>query len=264
VTIDTTTALEAAENWRTLARLVPTIRLYLEPRRGKGEPSRVMPQSKPPIDLVASDLLYDLEQTAEFYITCLLMETHDVKRAPDTLEGMLRLIAKRHGHWTSEDDTRNAKVLDKGYRGKPVRDDDGNTVRQNRQIALDFCDDAMIYLDKTRNLVLQPLPPRFMGPCLEACGGDLWLRAGAEKAKCDQCEQEANLADVRDQLASAFAARLMKRSEIGPALRLLGGKTPRGTIDAWIARGRLVPVLRNPQMFRFADAVELAGIEVAA
>lgn len=227
--------LEAAATWATLARLVPTIELYLTPRPGKSE-VRLPPKSKPPIDLVASDLLAELDQSANFYLSALLMETPDVKRFPDGLAAQLALVGERHGHWTSDAD---------------------------EKIALDFCDEAHEMLRKVERLIVQPVPPRFMGPCLAACGGDLYLTHGKIIATCDQCGSAADPGSVRDQIFSALESRLMRRTELVPALRLLGGKVTNEALKKWVQRGRLVPVVREPEMFRLTDALDLAHLSVS-
>lgn len=233
--IDTKTAIEAAETWKALAKLVPTIELYLTPRPGKSE-VRMPPSSKPPIDLVASDLLMELDIAASFYVAALVMETPDVKRFPDGLAAQLALVGERYGHFTGDEE----------------------------KLALDYCDEAHELMRKVERLVIQPTPPQFMGPCLTACGGDLWLRSGRIAATCDHCESEADLGAVREQLARALESRLMERAEIAPALRILGAHVTVNTVKSWITRGRLVPILREPQRFRFTDAADLAGVKVAA
>jgi len=234
--MDTTTALDAANTWRKLAQLIPTIELYLEPRRGKSE-VHLPPSSRPPIDITASDLLHDIDEAANWYIAELLMETTDVRRAPNTRTARLELVADRHGHWTAD---------------------------PNPRIGLEYADTANDLMRRVEKLVTQPAPPKFMGPCLAACGGDLWLRHGRPAAICDQCGSAADLEAVREQLMRAMESRLMDRSELVVALRFLGAKTPRNTVDAWITRGRLVPVLRDPQMFRLGDALDLANVRLAA
>lgn len=285
MTIDLTTALEAADEWRALAKLIPTLNAYLQPgRKGSNTGSRKIPESRIPLDIEASDLLHDINETATWYTSCLLMETTDVKRAPDTLEGMLNLIAERHGHWTGVDDYRMARV--KGPDGKDARDDDGTYKRQARSVALDFTDDAHTLMTRALRLIVQPIPPRFMGRCPERCGGDVWLDqlAGAHWGKperrilpdhdsgaytlptvtCDTCGASVTIAKVREQLAREFALCVMDRDELLNAARILGRHVKPGTLRQWIARGRLVAVIREPERFRFADFADLARLEVAA
>lgn len=235
MTIDTQTAIEASETWKRLAGLVATIELYLEPRRSKSE-VRMPPASKPPIDLVASDLLMELDIAASFYVSALCMETKDIKRFPDGLSAQLGLIGERHGHFTSDAD---------------------------EKIAMDFCDEAHELMRKVERLVVQPAPPSFMGPCLTACGGDLWLRQGRVAATCDQCGSDADLGSVREQLSRALESRLMRRTEIAPAIKLLGGKVTNEAIKKWVQRGRLVPVVREPELFRLTHALDLAHLSVS-
>lgn len=274
--MDTTTALEARDTWLALAKLVPLIRLYLEPGRTGNSGRRSIPESRLPFNSEASDLLYDIEQAAEFYTTCLLMETHDVKQAPDTIEGMLELIANRHGHWTSDDDWRLARV----------KEPDGTYTRKEHKLALDFCDDANTLMAKSLALLIQPIPERFMGRCPARCGGDLWLapqlaaRWDREQraikpdhdaaaftpptASCDQCGREASIVEVREQLAREFVLCVMDRGELVRAAGILGRHIKPDLLRQWIKRGRLVPFTRTPELFRFADFADLARLDVAA
>lgn len=234
--MDIATALEAAENWRTLARLTPTIEDYLEPRRGT-HTGRTVPQSRPPIDITASDLLLELDEASTHYLSALMMETPDVRAFPTTLAERLTLIGDRHGHWTAD---------------------------PNQQVALAYCDEAHTLMGRARHLIEQPPPPKFMGPCLTVCGGDLWLKPGRISATCDTCGSEADLGAVRSQLMRALEKRLMKRAELVAAIRILGGKVTTEAVKKWVQRGRLVPAVRDPEMFRFTDVLALTNIEVAA
>lgn len=235
--IDTATAIEASATWARIARAIPILEAALEPGRTGENATRRPPASKPPMSVWIHDLLFELERDVDFYVSALLMETHDIKRAPHDLAGKIALIAQRHGHFTADAD---------------------------RKIALDFTDTAEGHWTKIERILRQPLPDAFMGPCLEACGGDLWLKHGRIAATCDGCGSDADLGVIREHLLRALEARLMERKEIAPALRILGAKTTRGTVDSWIARHRLVPVLPSPQMFRFSDAVELAQLAMPA
>lgn len=229
--IDTTTALEAAETWATLARLVPTIELYLTPRPGKSE-VRMPPSSKPPIDLVASDLLMELDIAASFYVSALVMETHDVKRFPDGLAAQLALVGERYGHFTAGEE----------------------------KLAIDFCDEAHELMRKVSALVLQPAPPKWLGPCRECNNGDLWLKQARANATCDECNASIDMGTWREGLWRALESTLMERDQIAPAIRLLGGKCTPSTVRSWIHRGRLVPIIADSELFRFMDAVDLAHI----
>jgi len=230
VTIDTTTALEAADTWKRLASLVPTIELYLEPTRSGGNSVRRPAQSAPPLSIHASDLLMELDVAASFYCSALMMETPDVKRLPHGLAAQLMLIGRRHGHFTADPD---------------------------QKIALDFCDEAHDLLTKVIALIMKPLPPQWMGPCQACRGGDLWLKDGRAYVTCDACSSVEDLQRLHERLHTTMRAMVVKRAEIAPALRLLGSKATANTVKAWVQRGRLVPVMREPEVFRMADALEL-------
>jgi hypothetical protein len=230
--IDTPTAVEAADNWRILAELVPLVRLYLEPRRGHSEAGRTAPKSKPPIDLGASDLLFDLDVSASFYCSALMFETADVKRMPDALEDQLRLIAKRYGHFTADPD---------------------------EKIALDFCDEAEELVRKVELLIVQPLPPQWAGPCagLECVGGMFQSKAQGT-AKCDTCGALMTFSDWAEWLARKAEIVLMDRREILDALKMLGHPTERKTLDKWVTRKRVLAVTSAPEMFRLSEVLCLA------
>ena len=230
--IDTPTAIEAADNWRRLADLVPLVRLYLEPRRGHSEAGRTAPKSKPPIDLGASDLLFDLDTSASFYCSALLMETDDVKRMPDALEDQLRLIAKRYGHFTADAD---------------------------EKIALDFCDEAHELMCKVEVLVIQPLPPQWAGPCaMGECDGGMFQSKAQGTARCDTCGALMTFGDWAEWLARKAEIVLMDRGEILDALKMLGHPTKTNTLVQWIARKRVLPATTKPEMFRLSEVLALA------
>ena len=234
--IDTATALEASATWATLARLVPTIELYLTPRPGKSE-VRLPPKSKPPIDLVASDLLAELDQSANFYMSALLMETNDVKRFPDGLAAQLALVGERHGHWTADTD---------------------------EKIATDYCDEAHEMMRKVTALVAPQDPQRWAGECQTCNEGALWLDVAKERIRCDACNSAVDMGTWRDELLRGAKARVMDREEILFALVCLGHRVKAATLRQWIHRGRLVPIIREPEAFRFDDVLTVAKIEVAA
>lgn len=259
--VDTPTALEASATWRRLGDLVPTIELYLEPRRGKSE-VRMPPASKLPLDVVATDLLLELDQACDFYIAALMLETPDIKRFPDTLTARLHLVGQRFGHFTTATDTRNARV--KGPDGKPLKDDNGQYVREPRTLGLDYCDEAHEYLNRTIALVVSPLPPQWLGPCRNCDGGELWMRPGRNTITCDQCKSAVDLGTWREGLMRALESRLMDREEILSALVILGHRVKLGTLRQWIHRGRLVPIIQEPERFRFADVLTVAKIDIAA
>lgn len=226
--ITTALALEASDTWKQLAALVPTIELYLEPQRAKSE-VRLPPGSKPPINLMASDLLMELDTAASFYVSALVMETSDVKRFPDGLAAQLALIGERYGHFTSGEE----------------------------KLATDYCDEAHELMRKVEQLVTRPAPPKFMGPCQQCDGGELWLKSARPMAICDQCDSAEDLGTVRQRLHGTLNAMLVRRKEIQPALKVLGSKVTTDAVHKWVQRGRLVPAIKEPEMFRMSDALEL-------
>ena len=237
MTIPTATGLEAAQTWRNLADLWPLLHAYLEPRKSGADTVRTPPASKPPMSLVASDLIREISDWAWFYAAALMDETADGYVPSADVPSRLREIAMRHGHFTTVPD----------------------------RTALDFCDQAHELMRKAVGLIEKPVPPTFAGPCMVVgCDGDLYVKPGRAAATCAECAADVDLGQVREQLRRAMESRLMRRKEIAPALRMLGANSNYEAVKKWVQRGRLVPVIREPEMFRLTDAMDLAKIEVAA
>lgn len=250
-------AERAAQDWRDIAEAFAGLHAYLEPRKGGGN-VRMAPGSKPPISLVASDLIREIEEWAWFYASALMDETKDYTPPNATVQRLLD-IAERHGHFTSDDDER-------WVRGR--HRDEGMPPGHWQRVAMDYCDNAHELRRKAVGLVTQPPPPQFMGPCMAGCGGDVYLTAGESVARCVECDQGHHAGELRDQLWRALESRLIRRDELRHALNLLrkpGSKriSP-PLIRKWIQRARLVPVIQEPELFRLTDAMDLAGIDMAA
>jgi len=237
MTLPTATGLEAAQTWRNLADLWPLLHAYLEPRKSGADTVRTPPASKPPFSIAASALIADIKDWAGFYALALMDETKDGYVPSADVPSRLREIAMRHGHFTTVPD----------------------------RTALDFCDQAHELMRKAVGLIEKPVPPTFAGPCMVmGCDGDLYVKPGRAAATCAECAADVDIGQVREQLRRAMESRIMRRTEIAPALRMLGWEGASKTIHTWIGRTRLVPVIREPEMFRFTDAMDLAKIEVAA
>lgn len=76
-------------------------------------------------------------------------------------------------------------------------------------------------------------------------------------AICDQCDSAEDLGAVRQRLHGTLNAMLVRRKEIQPALKVLGSKVTTDAVHKWVQRGRLVPAIKEPEMFRMSDALEL-------
>lgn len=253
-------AEQAASEWRDLANLWETLHAYLEPHRSGESTGRTPPTSRPPISLIASDVLRELDDWAWFYASALMDETTEYTPANTTPE-RLRDIAERHGHFTAGEDERWVK--------HHRRDPDMPPGHWQR-VALDYCDTAHEMRRKVLGVIERPPPPKFMGPCMAegGCGGDVYLRHGEKIARCVECDQGHDDADLRRQMWRALEARLIRRDELREALNML---RPHGTkrvspelVRKWIQRGRLVPVIRDPELFRLTDAADVAGFDLTA
>lgn len=252
-------AERAAEEWRDLANVWDSLHEYLVPiRKGDGGGSRPAPASRPPISIIASDLIAEIEDWAWFYASALMDETRDYSAPASTVQ-RLRDIAERYGHFTADTDER--------WVGDPRAKDDMPPGHWQR-VGLDYCDMAHELRRKVVGLITQPPPPRFMGPCMrgDGCLGDVYLKPNESLARCTTCDQGHDMAELRDRLWRAFESRLMRRDELRVAVNSLRTpgtkKVPGTTVRTWIHRGRLVPVIREPEMFRLSDALDLAGISI--
>jgi len=227
-------ALAASADWKALADLWSLLHVYLEPVKGGGSGVRTAPGSKPPFSVAASDLIREISEWAGYFALELMDETSDYAASVD-VEQRLRDIASRYGHWTNLPNRRSR----------------------------DFCDMAKRLMGKARVLIERPPPPDWLGPCpvTFGCQGQLYLRVGRAAATCDQCESVVDMGTWRENLRRALESRLMRRGEIAPALRMLGGKVASSTVRSWIHRGRLVPIIKTPEMFRLTDAMDLAKIK---
>lgn len=253
-------AAEASREWREIAEALPGIRAYLEPgRTGTRGGSRPAPASRTPLNEAASDLIREIEDWAWFYASALMDETKDYTAPTDPAQ-RLRDIAERYGHFTETNDERWVEHK---------RRDPNMPSGHWQRIALDYCDIAHELHRKAVTLIAQPTPPRFMGPCMTGeCRGDVYLKAHEKMPRCLDCDQGHDHADLRIQMWRALEARLLRRDELREALNMLRDPSSKrikpGLVRLWIHRGRLVPVIQEPELFRLTDAMDLAGIEIAA
>jgi len=228
----TTTKPSSADietEWTRLANLVPLVRYCLEPRASV-EAGRGKPESRPPFNVNASKLLAEIRIEVGFYAHVLMEETHDFQ-PPATLEGIILAVRDRHGHFLGEDDHMGEDMLS--------------------------CAETL----NSRALGLAaPVPiPRWSGPCeVIDCEGDLRQRDGAGFVKCDKCGSVVTLADWRERMRRALEGRIVYRSEIRYALRVMGMRATVNAIDLWVSRGKIVPIIKDPEMFRLAEVIEYA------
>lgn len=222
-----------------VAQMLPALRARLLPGRGVGEKvgKRRKGESQLPIDVGVSDLLRDVRWAAQHFAHVLMDEVHDYSPTGETDDALLRDIAGRIGHWTQDDD----------------------------RTALDFSDTWHELRRKVAGAISQREKPKWLGPCLvEECTGDLYLRTGKIDARCDDCGRECGMGEIREYLTAAFEDRLMTRGELITAIYVVTHVvTKSNTLNHWIQRGRLVAVMDDPDLYRFAEALELAERKVA-
>jgi hypothetical protein len=218
-----------------VAQMLPALRARLRPGRGSSESGRTAPESRPPIDLHISDLIAAVAWDAEHFAHVLLDETHGdgrYKPTGTTTEAFLRDIAGRVGHWTQDPD---------------------------RMTVLDFADTWHEQRRKVSGAIASRERPRWLGPCTKTeCAGDLYLSRGKVDPVCRECKVEVSREEISDHLAAAFETRLMTQGELLSALHVLGLTTKQSTLGMWVVRERLVPVVVDPKLFQFKDALALA------
>lgn len=227
--------IDAQAAWTELANIIPLLRVCLSPRSTHSE-IRSLPKSKPPIDMTVSKLLAEIDDEAGFYVHVLMEETHDYT-PPLALDARCRSLAGRHGHFTIAED----------------------------RTGLDFLSCAQTLVSKAHGLITRPPAPSWRGPCrVIGCDGQMYAKHDWGFIQCDECETAMDVDMWRAGLQSALESRLMRRVEIMPALKMLGAKSTSSTIRTWIERGRLVPVIREPELFRFTDVMDLAKAKIVA
>lgn len=218
-----------------VAQMLPALRARLRPGRGGGKSGRTAPESRPPIDLHISDLLAAVAWDAEHFAHVLLDETQgdgQYKPTGTTTESFLRDIAGRVGHWTQDSD---------------------------QMTVLDFADTWHEQRRKVSGAIASRERPRWLGPCTkDECAGDLYLRAGKIDARCGECGAEVGMGEIREHLLAAFEERLMTQSELLSALHVVGATTKQSTLGMWVHRSRLKPVVTDPDLYRFREALALA------
>lgn len=267
--IDNLTALRARDDLLAVAASWGALHARLRPSGGSGD--RVTGSTEPrlPIDVGVSDLLAEVEAHARFLGQVLLEEVPPdhgcdgachgtaehrcaghhcategeplvaaqdcpTRRDPVTtsvMPGLLVEAAKRYGHFTSDDD----------------------------KTALDFTDQAHELRRKVAGAIERKEAPRWQGPCPEdECVGEIFQRSGMTDAVCRECRRVVGPAEWRAIMHDAFDERLMTRGELVSALVVVKRAVKPNTLDRWVSRGRIVPVVVDPDLYRFAHAYELA------
>ena len=292
---DNLTALRARDDLLVVAASWGALRARLRPSGGNGTADRVNGTSEPrlPIALPVSDLLYRIETHARFLGKVLLDEVppahgchgachgtaehrcaghhcatdgEPVVSAADcpvrrdavttsAMPGLLVEVAKRYGHFTADPD---------------------------EKIGLDFCDEAHELRRKVVGTLAQHEPARWQGPCpQDECVGEIYQRAGMTDAVCRECKRVVGPGEWRAIMEAEFDRRLMSWSEVVSALYVTGHAVPKETVATWVKRykaweqdkveaeatGRkvrpqprqcLVPAVRDPDLYHWADAHALA------
>jgi hypothetical protein len=182
-----------------------------------------------PIDVHVSDLMHEIEENVARFYGHILADETDWTPTTSAMPGLLREVAQRYGHFTTDDDA----------------------------MALGFCDDANDYRERVRKTLERPAPPAYVGPCQgDNCDGELYLREGREAGTCRACGRPFTHVEQREFIADQLTARLMTRSEILRALKVIDTPRTPSTFDGWVRRGELIEA--GDGLYHFDDARQLA------
>lgn len=224
--------LEAKRSLVWIADRWPDLRARLRPPGSSAydKPgSRVAPTSKPPLDLVISDLMFEVEEEARSLGHVLMDETDWTPRT-SFMPGLLREVADQYGHWIASDD----------------------------RTALAFMDWAEQYRSEVTRALEKPPAPAYIGPCTmpTGCDGEVRMRPHALVGVCRNCRAEYDVLERMAWVQEQLEARIMTLSEIVSALLVLGHDVPLSTLTTWANRKRLTP--ETGRLYHLADALRLA------
>lgn len=235
--IDPNVGLAARNNLLFIADHWADLRARLRPGGGNaltGMPSGTS-EGHCPIDVHVSDLLREIEDETRMLGHVLMDETNDWTPRTSRMPALLGDVAARYGHWTAGDE----------------------------RTALAFCGWAEQYAGKVRAALERPAPPEYVGPCrsrgVDGCGcsADLYLRHGRDSGTCRECGTPFTRDEQDEYVQGELAARLMTATEIRTALCRLGHTVSTSTVRVWVHRGRLVPSVEDPTLYRLEDAMAL-------
>jgi hypothetical protein len=286
--MDNLTALRARDDLLAVAASWTALQARLRPQ-GSGSGDRVTGSAEPrlPIDMGVSDLLAEVEAHARFLGQVLLEEVAPEHGCDGACHGMAE--HRCAGHLCSSDSEPLVAARDCPTRRDPVTTSVmpgllvevakryGHFVSEDERIALDFCDQAHELRRKVAGAIERKEAPRWQGPCPEdECPGEIYQRSGMEDAKCRECGRVVGPVEWRAVMEAAFDERLFTWSELVSALYVMGHQVSRETVATWVKRGKswaaardagqdrrqpkqcLVPVVTDPDLYRWADAYELA------
>jgi hypothetical protein len=267
--MDNLTALRARDDLLAVAAAWGALHARLRPA-GSGSGDRVTGSAEPrsPIDVGVSDLLYRIEQHARFLGKVLLDEVPPEHGCDGACHGTAEHRCAGH-HCATEGEplvlavdcpTRRDAVTTSVMPGLlvEVAKRYGHFVSDDDRLSLDFCDEAHELRRKVSGTLAQHLPPRWQGPCpADECPGEIYQRDGMTDAVCRECGRVVGPAEWRAVMEAAFEGRLMESSELASALHVMGHDVPYSTLRRWIATGR-IPAAQSG-LYRFKDALDMAA-----
>lgn len=143
--------------------------------------------------------------------------------------------------------------------------------------AADECADEVGHaVQLARQAVDSAVERTYAGPCREevdahddqgpsCCLAELHVRVGARTAVCPRCAAEHDVADRKAWLLAVAENQLVTLVELERLLRLVGRPVPRGTLDSWVQRKRLVSHGGGePPRYFVRDAIDLVVVRETA
>lgn len=200
------------------------------------------PSGRPlPIDVHVSDLLREIEDNvARFYGHILLDEADDWTPTTSTMPGLLRDVAMRYGHFTTDPD-----------------------------LAQGFADDAHDYRHRVTKTLERPPSPTYVGPCPArgeddaGCDGELYVREDQIGGDCRSCGAPWTLIEQHDYLEREMASLRLTYTETWRALKILDKAVSMRTWERWTSAGT-VDRPKTPKiapdddgMYSLAEAIQL-------
>lgn len=243
MSIDNLVALRARDDLLYIVHKWPDLEHALSGVGGKaltGMPSGT--ETPLPLDVGVSDLMREIEdKIARHYGHILLDETDDWAPTTSTMPGLLRDVANRYGHFTTDP-----------------------------ELAQGFCDDAHDYRHRVTKTLERPTPPTYVGPCPHmgtdgsGCDGELYVREDQIDGTCGSCGQPWTLVEQHDYLEREMANLRLTYTDTWRALKILDKAISVRTWERWTSAGtpdrpKTPKIAANDEgLYSLAEAITLA------
>lgn len=235
--IDTLTALEARDNLLYVADHWNHLRNRLHRSTSTQYGMKVSGGDAPaPINLHVSDLMHDITTQTVLWGKILMDESGWIPNRGE-MPGLLHDVARQYGHFVTDDP----------------------------KTGTDFCDLAHEYRRKTENILNQPEPAKYIGPCTApGCQGELYMR-DKTGGQCPTCGEPWTIEQQRMWLKAEMDNLLLTYTETYHALQIIGLGISWRTWERWTSNGTpdrpKTPKIAkdNDDLYSFKQAVELAS-----